>query len=147
MRGALAAAFTFRVAPAPAPATAETVKMPGRHFDPARLTVVAGDTVGWRNDDAEQHTVAAAAGGAFASPILATRGQLAHRFDTPGSHAYVCTLHPFMRGWLRGDVRRRARLVLYDRAGAVIATSRTLRPWTIRGTDADGELIRAHGPE
>jgi hypothetical protein len=48
---------------------------------------------------------------------------------------------------LRGDLRRRARLVLYDRAGAVIATSRALRPWTIRGSDADGDLIRAHRPK
>jgi plastocyanin len=206
MRAALAAALVLLAAPPAAGAATETVAIPGRYFDPARLTVAAGDTVVWRNHDAEQHTVIAT-GGSFASATLATHGSFAQRFDVPGGYPYMCTLHAFMTGWIevaaaaapsdlvsappvavrlsgmrhrgrlrltgrvrpaqpgavlalelhfrdrfawrqvahrrlgrpstarfavRGDLRRRARLVLHARdGGRILATSRSLRPWTI----------------
>jgi plastocyanin len=192
MSAALVAALALATTP---------VDIPGRYFDPPRVTVAPGGTVVWRSHDGEPHTVVAA-GGAFASGILTRHGEFAQRFDTPGSFPYVCSLHPFMRGtvevaaaaapvpgaaaavtlagerhrhhvrltgrvspprkgavlalelhfrdryaWrqvahrrlgaagaarfsLRGNIRRRARVVLYE-DGVAVATSRALRPWTL----------------
>jgi hypothetical protein len=88
MSGALVAILALAAVP---------VDIPGRFFDPPRLTVAPGTTVVWRNHHGEPHTVVAATGG-FASPILPGHGEFAHRFDAAGSFPYVCTLHPFMRG-------------------------------------------------
>ncbi len=87
MSAALVAALALAATP---------VDIPGRYFDPPRVTVAPGATVVWRSHDGEPHTVVAA--GAFASPVLARHGEFAHRFDTAGSFPYVCSLHPFMRG-------------------------------------------------
>ncbi len=88
MSAALVAALALAATP---------VDIPGRYFDPPRVTVAPGATVVWRSHDGESHTVIAP-GGAFASPVLTRHGEFAHRFDTAGSFPYLCSLHPFMRG-------------------------------------------------
>jgi plastocyanin len=84
---------------APATASAEdfAVSMPGKFFDPQRLTIVAGDQVSWRNADFVSHEVRAT-NGAFDSGTIGRQGVYLHRFDTPGSYALVCSIHPFMTG-------------------------------------------------
>jgi len=66
-------------------------------FSPATLTITAGDTVTWTNDDAELHT-ATGTGGAFDSGNLAQGDSFSFTFTTPGTYDYICTLHPTMTG-------------------------------------------------
>ena len=65
-------------------------------FVPAVITVRAGTTVTWTNDDEEPHTVTSAQG-AFASSGLAYHEEFAQTFGTPGRYEYVCALHPHMK--------------------------------------------------
>lgn len=65
-------------------------------FGPARTEVLAGDSVVWRNVSVRTHTVTAADGGWYGRLTLGATFR--HRFDAPGTYAYYCTLHPFMRG-------------------------------------------------
>jgi plastocyanin len=65
-------------------------------FAPARIDVVAGDTVRWTNDSVRVHTVNAD-DGAWASPRLPGSASFAHTFDAPGTTTYYCSLHTFMR--------------------------------------------------
>jgi plastocyanin len=97
LRSAALATAAVAAAAAPAAAATETVTVHARYFTPPRLEIVVGDSVVWRNADHEEHTVVAA-GGAFASARLAPQGEFGHSFATGGSHPYLCTLHPLMRG-------------------------------------------------
>ena len=76
--------------PAAASADEASVDMFSTAFNPAQLTVVAGDTVTWRNGDIVVHDVK---GAAFTSGIIGRFESFSQRFDTPGTQAYVCTLH------------------------------------------------------
>ncbi|MDA0163333.1 hypothetical protein OM076_23865 [Solirubrobacter ginsenosidimutans] len=66
-------------------------------FAVPHVDVLAGDTVTWHNDSVRTHNVNAD-DGSFASPRLFMSGTFGHRFDTPGTFAYYCQLHPSMRG-------------------------------------------------
>jgi plastocyanin len=66
-------------------------------FAPGRIDVVAGDTVQWTNNSVRVHTVNAE-DGSWASPRIPGSATFAHTFDAPGTTAYYCVLHPFMRG-------------------------------------------------
>jgi plastocyanin len=81
----------------PAHAETTTVRMPGKFFDPARSTVVAGDVVVFENDDLVTHDVRIAGGLYDSGPILRFRSWL-QQFQQPGGYPFVCTLHPFMSG-------------------------------------------------
>jgi plastocyanin len=74
-----------------------TVKIDNFTFDPPRLTVKAGATVTWYNEDDIPHTVAAT-GKQFRSKALDTDGKFSFTFTTPGSYEYFCSLHPHMTG-------------------------------------------------
>ncbi len=88
------AALAGEAAAAPPPAIVEIRNF---QFLPATLTVTAGTTVTWKNDDASPHTVAAA-DGSFRSAALDTKDSYSHAFATPGTHVYLCTIHPMMVG-------------------------------------------------
>jgi plastocyanin len=92
----LAAAVAL-AAPATASADDFAVSMPGKYFDPQRLTIVAGDQVSWRNADFVSHEVRAI-NGAFDSGTIGRQGVYLHRFDSAGNYALVCSIHPFMTG-------------------------------------------------
>jgi plastocyanin len=80
----------------PVPAAAE-VSLAGRAFQPADVTVPAGAAVRWLNDDSEGHTVTAV-DGSFNSGVLTVGNEFTETFETPGSFAYFCAIHPEMRG-------------------------------------------------
>ena len=61
------------------------------------LNVLAGDTVTWHNASLRAHDVAAD-DRSWASPRLLMDAMFEHRFDAPGTYAYLCRLHPTMRG-------------------------------------------------
>jgi plastocyanin len=60
-------------------------------FAPTTTRVDAGTTVEWRNSGQTDHTVK---GRGFFSRAVPPGRRYRHRFDTPGTYRYVCTLHP-----------------------------------------------------
>jgi plastocyanin len=72
-------------------------------FGAAKVDVLAGDAVTWRNESVRAHTVSAA-DGSFASARLAASGTFTHTFSAAGIVGYYCQIHPFMRGEV--DVHR-----------------------------------------
>jgi plastocyanin len=72
-----------------------TVKIDNFTFEPQKLTVKAGTTVTWKNEDDIPHTVASATK-AFKSKALDTDDSFSFTFTTPGTYEYFCSLHPHM---------------------------------------------------
>jgi plastocyanin len=66
-------------------------------FDPATVTVNVGDGVTWTNQDGTAHT-ATAGDGSFDTANIAAGGSATVTFDTAGTFAYVCSIHPQMAG-------------------------------------------------
>jgi plastocyanin len=66
-------------------------------FAPPELTVAAGTTVTWTNEDWAPHT-ATAEDGSFDSGRLDQGDSLEQTFDEPGTFAYHCSFHPGMVG-------------------------------------------------
>ena len=66
-------------------------------FYPQRITVKAGTTVTWANEDDAPHTVASSSK-LFKSKALDTRDKYSFTFTAPGTYAYFCSLHPHMTG-------------------------------------------------
>jgi plastocyanin len=66
-------------------------------YTPKTLTVNAGDSVRFINQDDEAHTVTLQGGG-FDSGGLDSQNSFTYRFTKPGKYAYFCTLHPYMKG-------------------------------------------------
>jgi plastocyanin len=85
------------VAAAAAEAPTRDISMPGKLYEPARVTVLVGTTVTWRNGDSGNHTVTAD-GDAFDSGYLAAGGSFSFTFGRPGHYAYHCLIHRFMKG-------------------------------------------------
>ena len=76
---------------------AHTVQIKGFAFSPKSLTVAAGESVRFVNDDQEAHTVVADKG-AFNSGGLDTNDSWTVKLQKPGTYAYFCSLHPYMKG-------------------------------------------------
>jgi len=68
-------------------------------FAPATLTITAGDTVTWTNEDAVAHTATGTTAG-FDSGLLDQGESFSLTFTTPGTYDYLCTPHPSMTGQL-----------------------------------------------
>src|SRR5258705_102861 len=66
-------------------------------FNPQRVTVRAGTTITWYNEDDIPHTVASSAK-LFKSKTLDTEDKFSFTFATPGVYEYFCSLHPHMTG-------------------------------------------------
>jgi plastocyanin len=73
------------------------VKIDNFTFAPQRLTVPAGTTVTWTNEDDIPHTVVATTL-AFRSKALDTDDKFTFTFTAPGAYEYFCSLHPHMTG-------------------------------------------------
>jgi plastocyanin len=90
----LTAAGEAVVAAAASPAT---VKIDNFTFAPATLTVTAGTTVTWKNEDDSPHRIGDK-NGTFKSAALDTDDTFSHTFAAPGEFPYICTIHPYMVG-------------------------------------------------
>jgi plastocyanin len=92
-----ATAAAVCAAPAAAGADELDVRMPGKYFEPARLTAVAGDRITFRNNDFVTHNVRIG-GGVFDSGQILRFGSWAQAVEQPGEYPFLCTLHAFMSG-------------------------------------------------
>jgi amicyanin len=93
----LAVLIAISFAITPARAAGMTVKIANFTFNPPTLTVKAGTTVTWTNEDDIPHTVNATTK-TFKSGALDTDQKFSFTFPTPGSYKYFCALHPHMTG-------------------------------------------------
>ena len=74
-----------------------SVSIKNMAFSPMSLSVPAGTTITWNNNDTTMHTVTAD-NGSFDSGNIAVGGKFTKVFSSAGSFAYHCTLHPEMKG-------------------------------------------------
>ena len=91
------AAAVWLAAPAAAAKT-HTVAMDGTRFVPQTIIVKQRDLVVWVNRDPFPHT--ATADGTFDSKSIPAGYSWSYVARKPGEFAYVCTLHPGMKGRL-----------------------------------------------
>jgi plastocyanin len=78
-----------------------TVTIKGFAFAPHVLTVTAGTTVTWTNNDTVPHNVISANGigvnaattSTFVSSTMNPGGTFSYTFSKPGTYFYVCTIH------------------------------------------------------
>lgn len=87
-----ASLFAFSIASA----ADHPVAIEGFKF-PASITVKAGDSVTWTNNDRAPHTVTAD-NGAFDKQVAASGGSATITFSAAGTFAYHCNVHPTMTG-------------------------------------------------
>ena len=86
-----------------APLVASTGGAPGGvevrafRFAPDVVEVAPGEEVTWTNHDAAEHTVTAE-DGSFGSDPFGEGASFRRRFDAAGRYAYLCAIHPEMRG-------------------------------------------------
>ncbi|MET8765073.1 cupredoxin family copper-binding protein [Lentzea sp. NPDC004782] len=74
------------------------VEMMGYAFQPATLTISAGDTVTWTNHDTAPHNVVVTNGPEkFTSPTLQQGQTFSYTFTKPGTYSYYCSIHPDMK--------------------------------------------------
>ena len=95
-RLALAATIAATMAGAPARAADTAVKISNFTFNPPQLTVKAGTTVTWTNDDDIPHTIVSPP--SIRSKALDSDDKFSFTFTTPGTYKYFCGLHPHMTG-------------------------------------------------
>jgi plastocyanin len=100
---ALTAALFAASAELPSPGSAATsansaaVRIDNFNFTPATLTITAGTTVTWKNEDDSPHRIGDN-DGTFKSAALDTDDTYSHTFTAPGEYPYICTIHPYMVG-------------------------------------------------
>jgi len=67
-------------------------------FSPNPVTVSVGATVSWSNQDGVAHTATSDTGAFDAGVISPGSTSNGVAFNTPGTFAYHCSIHPFMHG-------------------------------------------------
>jgi plastocyanin len=88
----------------PVPSGPNTVLVPNgaylggsNGYNPATLTVPAGTTVTWGNNDVTTHTSVSDTG-LWNSNNVNSGQTFAVKLDTPGTYKYHCSIHSFMTG-------------------------------------------------
>ena len=84
-----------------------TVVMEGMQFQPATLTIGPGDSVTWVNKDIVEHTATTpgSAKQAFDSRAIGIGKSWSRNFKEAGTHDYLCTYHPTMKGVIKVAAR------------------------------------------
>ncbi len=65
-------------------------------YEPAEVTIKAGESVTWTNEDSVKHN-AASDESAFEGPLLSEGESYTFTFEVPGRYPYHCTPHPYMK--------------------------------------------------
>jgi plastocyanin len=89
----------FALAPE-ADAATRGVQILRSSFSPATVSIVAGDTIRWRNVDSRDHQVVSTTG-AFASPVLRPGRTYSFTFTVAGTYRYRDALNPRVTGAVR----------------------------------------------
>jgi plastocyanin len=71
------------------------VKIDNFSYMPHDITVAAGTTIIWVNNDDIPHTVVSTTD-VFKSRALDTDDKFSFKFDKPGTYEYFCSIHPKM---------------------------------------------------
>src|SRR5215471_7367815 len=66
-------------------------------FEPAEITIAAGETVTWINNDGAPHGLEYS-DGAKGTDLLLPGASFSRQFDRPGTYDYNCSVHPYMTG-------------------------------------------------
>jgi plastocyanin len=66
-------------------------------YEPGALTINVGESVTWVNTDGVPHTSTAALNHLWGN-VMTTADAFTYTFDTPGTYAYFCEIHPAMTG-------------------------------------------------
>jgi plastocyanin len=67
-------------------------------FNPIEITVPAGGSIAWTNQDNAPHTATANDREVLQSGAIAFGESFTQAFDTPGTYEYFCEFHPNMNG-------------------------------------------------
>jgi plastocyanin len=78
------------------PASGATIKIDNFSFGPATITIPAGSTVTWTNNDDVPHVVSSDDNKMFKSKALDTDDRFSFTFTKPGTYNYYCAIHPKM---------------------------------------------------
>jgi plastocyanin len=81
----------------PVAGTLRTSAMQGLQYTDATLEIEVGTTIEWKNEDPLPHTVTAD-DNSFDSGVINNGQVWRFTFTRPGTYAFHCTLHPFMKG-------------------------------------------------
>jgi plastocyanin len=79
-------------------AGSSAIKISNFAFTPATVTVKRGARVTVSNDDSTAHTATADDGHSFDTGSLDPGASQTVVLTKPGTHAYHCSIHPFMHG-------------------------------------------------
>ena len=80
-----------------APPSAASVDIADFKYRPARIEVATGARVTFTNRDRAPHTAAATAPAPFDTGSLRQGQRSVQTLARPGTYAYLCELHPFMK--------------------------------------------------
>lgn len=69
----------------------------GMAFNPGTITIAVGDTITFTNRDGAPHT-ATAKDGSFTTATLRKNKSETLSFNTAGTYAFFCKIHPGMKG-------------------------------------------------
>ncbi|BDE08058.1 hypothetical protein WPS_33340 [Vulcanimicrobium alpinum] len=81
--------------PSPSPTTVVHIK--NFAFAPETVTIAAGGSVKFVEDDDTPHTVTAT-DNSYDSGNLDKGQSFTHAYEKPGTYAYLCAYHPYMKG-------------------------------------------------
>ena len=76
-----------------------TVEIPEFAFDPNPVEIAVCDSVVWKNVHTQAHTSTGNGDKVWSTNNIAPNAESEPvRFEETGSFAYICALHPFMKG-------------------------------------------------
>lgn len=84
---------------------ATEVAIAGFQFGPGTLKIAAGQRVTWTNADDTPHQITLVGGGGQRSDVMLKGQSATMQFDAAGNIAYICGLHPTMKGTIEVAAR------------------------------------------
>jgi plastocyanin len=93
-------AETSQAPAANTPTKVNTIVISGFKYQPETMTVNAGETVEWKNEDIVPHTATSSDGKTFDSGSIAKGASWRFTPKEKGTFDYICTLHPNMKAKL-----------------------------------------------
>jgi plastocyanin len=127
-----------------------TLQKVGNWYQPKETTISVGDTVTWKNEDTEGHTVTSGLGAGIQSAQTSEQGKPDGIFDSrlfkpgkswsrtfynPGTYNYFCTIHPWMEGVVVVNQVQKSEVPTYP----VDASGSKQETWPVHTFSKDGK--------